>query len=362
MRTTLLPTFCGSRKARGDRSVAGENLKTSQIAQRDETVDIIKGILIILVVVGHYQTPIKDYIYWFHMPCFFMVSGFFLKDCKSMEEVKIFAVSKCKRLMIPYISYLTVFATIMFTLGPMVFDLESVVRLIYGGKLLVGGLYNIFWFVTVLCASLIVLSFLTYQIKSSNCLVMLMIAMYSLAHLEGVFSPLAGLYYGLPLGVDTCLLAIPYVWVGKILYQKRNYLRKEYILLASIGFAFLVLSNCIGFESYILDMKPGKYTYWIYDTIVPIMCMILLYAVSNALVGKRIAPLFLLVGRSSITIMFLHMTVIMVCRKILPSPWHFLVGISLGIMILVIVHGILKKYNIFRYLFIGESKYINWEN
>lgn len=354
MKTTLQPSFCGSRKTCGNEPVAEENQQTSQTVQRDETVDIIKGILIILVVVGHYQVPFKEYIYWFHMPCFFMVSGFFLKECKNMDEVKVFVISKFKRLMIPYISYLLVFGAILFIQGSMAFDVKSVVKLIYGGKLL-GGLFSVFWFVTVLFISLIILSFLTYRVRSSNLLIFLMIAMYSLAHLEGMFAPLPGLYHGLPLGVDICLLAISYIWMGKILFQKKNYLRKVHILLAATGFVFLVLSNYLSFDSYILDMKPGKYIYWIYDMIVPVMCMVLLYALCVKLAGiKGIACFFSLVGRSSITIMFLHMAIIMVCRKILPSPWHFFVGIPIGVILLVIVHSLLKRFFISRYLFLGE--------
>ena len=49
-------------------------------SNRTQSVDIAKGILIILVVVAHAQTDIvHDIIFMFHMPLFFVISGFLMK-------------------------------------------------------------------------------------------------------------------------------------------------------------------------------------------------------------------------------------------------------------------------------------------
>ena len=50
--------------------------------QRDAVVDIAKGIGILLVVYGHLHNPINTFIYAFHMPLFFFLSGFFIKNVK----------------------------------------------------------------------------------------------------------------------------------------------------------------------------------------------------------------------------------------------------------------------------------------
>ena len=39
-------------------------------------VDIFKGILIVLMVLGHSKSPILNYIYAFHMAAFFFISGY----------------------------------------------------------------------------------------------------------------------------------------------------------------------------------------------------------------------------------------------------------------------------------------------
>lgn len=49
---------------------------------RDKTIDVLKGIGIILVVIGHSGCPnlLKDFIYSFHMPLFFIASGYFFNE------------------------------------------------------------------------------------------------------------------------------------------------------------------------------------------------------------------------------------------------------------------------------------------
>ena len=73
------------------------NLKTN----RSCSADILKGIGIILVVMGHvtHDMPLKNWIYAFHMPLFFLLSGIFFKP--TFENWK----KSSKRLLIPYIFF-----------------------------------------------------------------------------------------------------------------------------------------------------------------------------------------------------------------------------------------------------------------
>lgn len=64
------------------------------IKVRDESIDIAKGIGIILMIVGHCSFCFVDYpwvirgIYSFHMPLFFIISGFFIKEGLSFQYKK----------------------------------------------------------------------------------------------------------------------------------------------------------------------------------------------------------------------------------------------------------------------------------
>lgn len=70
---------------------------------RDNTIDIAKGIGIILVAIGHLSASgicfLNPILYLFHMPLFFVLSGFFCNPDKPFKE---YMVSKSISLLMPY--------------------------------------------------------------------------------------------------------------------------------------------------------------------------------------------------------------------------------------------------------------------
>ena len=73
--------------------------------KRNDTIDILKGIGIILMVAGHCDAPLKKFIYLFHMSIFFIASGYCYNAVNSsnFESVKKYVVRKIKTLYVPYI-------------------------------------------------------------------------------------------------------------------------------------------------------------------------------------------------------------------------------------------------------------------
>ena len=72
---------------------------------RDKHISIAKGIAIILMVVGHSKCPdlLRNFIYQFHMPLFFILSGYFFKDITDFGSGKTFVVKRIKGLWWPYV-------------------------------------------------------------------------------------------------------------------------------------------------------------------------------------------------------------------------------------------------------------------
>lgn len=71
--------------------------------ERMEYIDIAKGIGILLVIAGHlfaYRGPISRWIFSFHMPLFFILSGI----CYKMDSTILveYLKKKCKQLLIPF--------------------------------------------------------------------------------------------------------------------------------------------------------------------------------------------------------------------------------------------------------------------
>ena len=76
--------------------------------KRNDTIDIVKGIGIISVVLGHcwlLPQTIIHFIYSFHMPLFFIVAGYFYRDRGVVDSLQ----KDAKRLLFPYIVFATIF-------------------------------------------------------------------------------------------------------------------------------------------------------------------------------------------------------------------------------------------------------------
>lgn len=83
------------------------------VGKRDMTIDFLKGICIILMVVGHSGAPkwLHDIIYTFHMPVFFIISGFLFKP-KYILEWKVFLKRKLIAIYWPFLLWTTIYIVI----------------------------------------------------------------------------------------------------------------------------------------------------------------------------------------------------------------------------------------------------------
>lgn len=132
--------------------------------KREIGLDLVKGLCIILMVVGHSAPPplLHDIIYMFHMPCFFMVSGYLIKP-SYVQNIPLFIKKRLKSLWWPYFIWTVAFIVLhnifyQFSFYPDAYSIKDVA--IYTGRAfvmtkteqLLGG----FWFLrSLLFASII---------------------------------------------------------------------------------------------------------------------------------------------------------------------------------------------------------------
>lgn len=129
--------------------------------ERDNTVDVLKGIAILLVVIGHFSPvqQVENFIYSFHMPLFFFLSGikFWYSFGKKINKEnikqllpKMFAKRVCS-LCLPYVSW-------------------SVIRFGFLGDSIIES-FNRLWFLPTLFGIIAIFSaaeFATLFIESGN--------------------------------------------------------------------------------------------------------------------------------------------------------------------------------------------------
>lgn len=87
-------------------------ISTVKSEQRNSSVDNLKGLLIVLVVLGHTYNPyFKDFVYLFHVGVFFILSGYCFSHryTDSFAGLKELFVKRIKSLWIPYVAYNFIF-------------------------------------------------------------------------------------------------------------------------------------------------------------------------------------------------------------------------------------------------------------
>lgn len=98
------------------------------MSSRKAYVDIFKALAIILIVIGHTTSPLNPYLYLFHVPAFFFISGY---TAKLDEELSLFFPKRILGLLIPFIIANIVFVLIIlflkiFSLGALFYPSSTV--------------------------------------------------------------------------------------------------------------------------------------------------------------------------------------------------------------------------------------------
>ena len=73
--------------------------------ERNKNIDIVKSLAIMMVVLGHCGFPLRNVFSLFHVPLFFMASGFCYNDkhSKSIKNILILIKKRLKQLYVPFV-------------------------------------------------------------------------------------------------------------------------------------------------------------------------------------------------------------------------------------------------------------------
>lgn len=149
--------------------------------KRVDFIDSAKGLAICLMVLGHcgYEGSVRDFIYTFHMPLFFILSGVFLgkKDLRFSESLK----KNAKSLLIPYmfiylvtIPFGLAYIKIKYQMPLTIVDclVKPVIGMLYGVDHVVGECYFFtngpLWFLLALFLSKVVFDVLHHTLYAAN--------------------------------------------------------------------------------------------------------------------------------------------------------------------------------------------------
>lgn len=139
-------------------------------------IDILKGLGIILVILGHLRVSydVLNYIYLFHMPLFFFISGY-LMNVKKYDSLYQLIKKKSKTLLIPYLTLSVVSIIVYSIIGESDIDISQAFQSLIEGKRN-EIYYNVpLWFLTGLFVVEVVYYILKKNVRNDVILLILII-------------------------------------------------------------------------------------------------------------------------------------------------------------------------------------------
>lgn len=316
-------------------------------------IDTAKGLGIIAVVAGHANCPGAAYLYWFHMPLFFALSGYLFKPQTTAPALRKWAWARTKKLLIPYVSFLILITLTRYAYAPP-HGLHAISRDLYRvveGKYVAG--YDPVWFITCLYATQILFALIVWKFRDMRKCLLVVGAAYVLAHVESYYAHSHSVF--VPLDLDVALLALSYYAFG---YYARSILStndRRIMLPAVVLSAVFLIGGLTGVFSYGLDMKYIRYYHIALDLLVPISMLTAVCALSHLAASNRLGKGLAVLGIASLPIMYLHSPLNIYLRGFHNYMWAMYTVIGIVIPFAV-CRFVFQRFDWTRALFLGAFR------
>jgi polysaccharide biosynthesis protein PslL len=312
-------------------------------------IDVARGIGIALVVFGHLNDGsfLRNWIYLFHMPLFFFLSGYLHKV---KTDYRGFFEKKFIHLMIPYFSFLLLYAPIYYKQHHTETHrlLRTVGALLWGGDSL-RGLLAVFWFVSCLFLTQQVMNWLLAR-YSSRAVDKITVAALVLSYVNSFYAP----WFKLPFDAQVVLGAMPFFLFG---YRARSFdlSRKWVRLIALVGFfagGVLVYRHA----SLDYEMRSGDYGWPVVSFLLGACCILAVFFVSELISRMRWAVVVVgSLGALSMGIMFVHLEVRSILGVHRLEKMNPVVSLSLVLIGSYLVSYLISKNSLTRGFLMGSQ-------
>jgi fucose 4-O-acetylase-like acetyltransferase len=211
--------------------------------KRDTSLDVAKGIGIILVVWGHtFYCPVIDEILLFHMPLFFLLSGclFQKKDNLALYEYKRF-----RTLFVPFIIFYTgswLLKVILYTLHG---EKNPITDIHFYSLNTINTINYPLWFLVCLFVAVSLYS-IFYKLCSKSYLLFFIILLLTI-----VGYMLAARQIHIPFYLTQTLIVLPFIHIGHIYYQNKENIK------FSVKLVFILIAFLLFFTGILLRVKTN---------------------------------------------------------------------------------------------------------
>lgn len=197
--------------------------------KRIEWVDIAKGIAIILMIIGHtvpYGSKVRNFIFSFHMPLFFILTGYTIKEITYKHVIKSYVIKDFKRLVIPYITVEIIEQIVnilqyKMTLREAIYTLR---RSLLGYK--ISGWIPV-WFLMLLFGVKLIYYVIEYIFNEYSLIIYLLFSF--------VGKTISSVVH-LPLYFDVGLVCVLFLYVGHLIKIHNDIINKNYFIITILSF------------------------------------------------------------------------------------------------------------------------------
>lgn len=281
-------------------------------APRITFIDIIRGILIILVVIGHLSIAHGEYIYWFHIPSFFMLSGS-LYNQKELHHLYDYFKKNIRMLLIPYFYNFVLITIVGFVLGLLqIGDIPDLISDFLRGGTYLTSIFGVFWFISTFVISRMIFA-ITQATLPKYIKWPLYIGMYFLSHALANLPPSSGValndYWWAP---RYFLLGVPYLALGYLLREKIIHftLNIPKFTITSLVYSILIYLDLTHRFLYRFDWKYGIHNSVVLDLIIPCIGFYLVLSIGRLVLKSPFASAMARIGRETMHIMYWHLVIL----------------------------------------------------
>lgn len=264
---------------------------------KNEYIDYLKGLAIFLVVVGHCwltEYGMFWFIYRFHMPLFFCISGYLFKNNRTFKQ---FIFNKLKHIILPYFVYFV----ISFVLVNIYFEPVSISNafkyfLLNGSYLIYVNNYALWYLPLFFLVSLIFYFILKVKNKYVYYIIIFIFGIFTVPSYRYMH-----LYFNdfIPFSLQVLPAGIFYLGIGKMIkdIKIKNYLEliKNYNLIAIfISILCFLLGLYFTRNDSIQILNITSYSYLISSLFIIVSLIIATYKNNNYIfvyLGKRTLPI-----------------------------------------------------------------------
>ncbi len=275
--------------------------------RRMDTVDVAKGVGMVCIIAGHMGvTGINNIVFSFHVPLFFLISGYFLSDKKSNME---YLYKKAQQLLLPYFftGIVLVFATAVAipwfeTMGlSFPYSVKSMaLAVVYGsgsdGNIMPFGIQQVgvIWYLLALMWALCIVKIIGQKPYAVAVIMLLCLcAFWSVKHIW------------LPLSIQSGCFASAFVYIGYLLKKGNVDLDKP-----KIEFAFCGVIAFVVFYHYDIHyyLNSGYFSQGLTGPLLSLFIIYLVIYLSQLILRIPIInDCLIYIGKNSLAIMCVHM-------------------------------------------------------